>query len=66
MKRKQKCTVCGKKFDIHDTYADLHFVKQIGYGSIHDGKTFELNLCCRCFDDLAELINFISKENIFV
>ena len=31
MKRKQKCTVYGKQFDIHDTYANLHFVKQMGY-----------------------------------
>lgn len=65
MKRK-RCTICGKKFDIHDKYADLHFKKEIGYGSVHDGEVFELNLCCKCFDNIAELLDTISKVNIFV
>ena len=53
MKRKQRCTMCGKKFKMHDTFADLNFEKQIGYGSVHDGELFELNLCCKCFDELS-------------
>ena len=65
MKKKQKCTMCGKKFELHDICADLHFEKQIGYGSIHDGETLKLNLCCECFDRLAEILNLICKENIF-
>lgn len=59
MKRKQKCTMCGKKFEIHDEYANLYFEKQIGYGSIHDGETLELNLYCGCFDRLIDVLNLI-------
>ena len=66
MKKKQKCTMCGNKFELHDTFADFHFEKRIGYGSIHDGKILKLNLCCKCFDRLADILNLICKENIFV
>ena len=65
MKRKQKCTVCGKKFELHDMFAALCFEKQIGYGSVHDGETFNLNLCCECFDKFADILNLICKKNIF-
>lgn len=65
MKKKQKCTMCGKSFDIHDTYADLHFQKQIGYGSIHDGETLKLNLCCKCFVRLVDLLVLICKYDPF-
>ena len=65
MKRKQKCTMCGKKFDFCDKMADLNFERQIGYGSIHDGEKLELNLCCGCFDKLADILHTICKMNIF-
>lgn len=49
------CNVCGKKIDqiledqmvvsIHDT---------IGYGSKYDGGTFDLDICCDCFDKLID------------
>lgn len=65
MKKKQKCTVCGKKFDLYDKYADLCFVKQIGYGSIYDGETLNLCLCCECFDGLASKLEEKSCKSIF-
>ncbi|MBQ1186613.1 MAG: hypothetical protein IIX54_02870 [Clostridia bacterium] len=64
MKRK-RCTICGKKFELHDMFAALCFEKQIGYGSVHDGETFNLNLCCDCFDKFADILNLICKKNIF-
>ena len=57
--------MCGKKFELHDKFANFNFEKQIGYGSFHDGKTLKINLCCECFDRLAEILNLICKENIF-
>ena len=46
-------------------FAALCFEKQIGYGSVHDGETFNLNLCCDCFDKFADILNLICKKNIF-
>ena len=59
------CSICGKKFELHDMFAALCFEKQIGYGSVHDGETFNLNLCCDCFDKFADILNLICKKNIF-
>ena len=63
--KKQSCTMCGRRFQLNDKYADLHFEKQIGYGSIHDGETFKIDLCCECFDKFADILNLICKKNIF-
>ena len=57
--------MCGRKFELHDKFANFNFEKQIGYGSVHDGKTLKINLCCECFDHLADVLNLICKENIF-
>ena len=57
--------MCGKKFELHDTFAALHFKKQIGYGSIHDGERFKIDLCCECFDRSVDILNLNCKENIF-
>ena len=63
--KKQRCTMCGKKFELYDEYADLCFEKQIGYGSVHDGESYKINFCCSCFDRLAEVLDSVCKENIF-
>ena len=65
MKKRKRCTMCGRKFELHDKFANFNFEKQIGYCSVHDGKTLKINLCCECFDRLAEILNLICKENIF-
>lgn len=65
MKKTKRCTMCGKRFDLHDKFADLCFEKQIGYGSIHDDERFKLNLCCECFDRLTDVLNLICKDDIF-
>ena len=65
MKKRKRCAMCGRKFELHDKFANFNFEKQIGYGSVHDGKTLKINLCCECFDRLAEILNLICKENIF-
>lgn len=65
MEKRKRCTMCGRKFELHDKFADLCFEKQIGYGSIHDGETLKLNLCCECFDVLTNVLNIVSKKEIF-
>ena len=56
--------MCGTKFELHDTFADWCFEKQIGYGSIHDGEIFKLDLCYGCFDNLTYVLNIACKHNI--
>ena len=63
--KKQSCTMCGRRLLLHDKYADLHFEKQIGYGSVHDGEIFKIDFCCECFDKFTDILNLICKKNIF-
>ena len=46
--------MCGKKFDMWDEQEDFCFVRHIGYGSKYDMKGLYLNLCCDCFDKIAD------------
>ena len=48
------CSMCGKKFDMWDEQEDFCFVRHIGYGSKYDMKGLYLNLCCDCFDRIAD------------
>ena len=64
MKKRKRCNMCGKKFELHDKFADLRFEKHIGYGSIHDGEILKLNLCCECFGYLTDVFNRICKMSI--
>lgn len=48
------CSMCGKKFDMWDEQEDFCFVRHIGYGSKYDMMGLYLNLCCDCFDKIAE------------
>ena len=48
------CSMCGKKFDMWDEQEDFCFVRHIGYGSKYDMMGLYLNLCCDCFDKIAD------------
>lgn len=48
------CSMCGKMFDLWDEQEDFCFVRHIGYGSKYDMKGLYLNLCCDCFDKIAD------------
>lgn len=48
------CSMCGKRFDMWDEQEDFCFVRHIGYGSKYDMKGLYLNLCCDCFDKIAD------------
>ena len=64
MEKRKRCTMCGKKFALHDKFANLCFEKQIGFGSIHHDERFKLNLCCECFGSLTDVFNRICKISI--
>ena len=48
------CSMCGKQFDMWDEQEDFYFVRHIGYGSKYDMMGLYLNLCCDCFDKVAD------------
>lgn len=51
-----KCNMCGREFNVYDKYANFHFVKHVGYGSVLDGEYIDLHLCCECFDKTMGMI----------
>lgn len=53
MKTKKLCNVCGKELDFFDRQANLVIHKRMTYGSMYDGGTVHLRLCCDCFDKLV-------------
>ena len=50
----KRCSMCGKMFDLWDDQEDFCFVRHIGYGFKYDTKGLYLNLCCDCFDKIAD------------
>ena len=46
------CNRCGERFNAWDTQEDFSIHKRLGYGTIYDGSTLELDLCCRCMEEL--------------
>lgn len=46
------CNKCGKKFDMWDESEGYGFHRKLGYGTIYDGMTLKLNLCCSCMESL--------------
>lgn len=53
MQPKKLCNICGKELDFFDRQANLTIHKRLGYGSVHDGSSVHLKLCCDCFDKLV-------------
>lgn len=52
------CNVCGKVLDIFDRQCNFRLVTQISYGSIHDGESCDIRMCCKCFDRIVSGIPF--------
>lgn len=52
------CNMCGKEFDEFDKQEHFGFSYfDIGYGSKFDGGSIHMDLCCSCFDAVAEELN---------
>lgn len=60
------CTMCGKRFNEWDEQLDFSIYRNIGYGSVYDGDSVDIDLCCDCFDKLIGIIAPMSKKNPIV
>lgn len=48
------CNRCGHPLDVWDIEQNLNIHKErLGYGTVHDGDSVDLHLCCSCFDKLV-------------
>lgn len=48
------CNKCGKTFDMWDDQNGFGARTRLGYGSKYDGDILELDLCCKCMDELID------------
>lgn len=48
------CNKCGKEFDFWDEQEAFSLHRELGYGTKYDGAKLELDLCCKCMDELIE------------
>lgn len=48
------CNKCCKELDYYDIQGSQRMSGRFRYGSKYDLQTFELNLCCDCFDKFIE------------
>ena len=52
----KQCNMCGKEFDEMDDQENFGFHYRAGYGSEFDDDNINLDLCCKCFDELMRYI----------
>lgn len=64
MNTERKCNICGKDMDFWDRQQRFDMNVDVGYGSIHDGESVELHICCDCFDKLLDrcVVSPVVKE----
>ena len=55
------CSICGKKFDEYDCQENHYIHNFFGYGSKYDMDELEVDLCCKCYDNIVDII--LSKTN---
>lgn len=48
------CNRCGKSLDIWDRQEDFTIFKNLGYGTVYDGETLDLHLCCDCIEKIID------------
>lgn len=46
------CNKCGKPFDMWDETEGIKLSRYMGYGTKYDGDRLNLNLCCKCIENL--------------
>ena len=54
MSRIISCNKCGSQFNYLDIQEDFKVYKLLRYGTKYDGCELELDLCCRCVDELID------------
>lgn len=59
--KKYYCNKCGKKMDVFDMQSGIRMHDILGYGSKYDEEAINLDLCCKCTDELIDYIKKIGK-----
>lgn len=54
MSRVTTCNKCGNRLSEWDIQEDFSIYSQLGYGTKYDGSKLELDLCCKCMDELID------------
>ena len=57
------CSMCGETFNFWDNQESFCLNRVIGFGSAYDLHRIRLNLCCKCFDKVMDLIIPQCKHN---
>lgn len=50
--RTPRCNRCGSHLDFFDQQENFHITSDLGYGTIYDGQSLDLHLCCHCMEEL--------------
>ena len=50
----KKCNMCGRDLDFWDLQEDFSIKRECGYGTIFDGDSLFLRMCCSCMEKLVE------------
>ena len=48
------CNKCGNRLSEWDIQEDFSIYSHLGYGTKYDGSKLELDLCCKCMDELID------------
>ena len=54
MSRIMICNKCGNQLDEWDTQEDFNIYGKLGFGTKYDGCELELDLCCKCMNELID------------
>lgn len=54
MSRITTCNKCGNRLNEWDIQEDFKIYSKLGYGTKYDGCELELDLCCKCMDELID------------
>lgn len=52
MSKENVCNKCGKELDFWDKQEAFSLHQNLGYGTMYDGMRLELDLCCKCMEEL--------------
>ena len=62
----KRCNKCGAEFEPNNYGPTLSIDTYMGYGSVHDGDRFTLDLCMDCADEFVKNINEMLKFDVIV
>lgn len=54
MSRITTCNKCGSRLNEWDAQESFRIYSKLGYGTKYDGCELELDLCCKCMEELID------------